>query len=264
MRTDWPNGAEVAVSLTFDVDAESGWLGEDAAYTHRLSTLSEGAVRHHARPAADPGDPRRHEIKATFYVPGDTAERHTTAIERDRRRRATRSATTATCTCAATRSRRAEQREEIERGLEALEAASASRRRGYRSPRWELTPETFALLKRARVRLGQQPDGRRPPVRRTTGCSSCPCTGASTTGRTCTGSRAAATRSPRRRRSWTPGWRSSSRRSRDRRHVTYTMHPEVIGRGYRAQLLDGLIAEMRARAKVWFAAHGDVAALVMG
>lgn len=29
MRTDWPHGADVAVSLTFDVDAESGWLGED-------------------------------------------------------------------------------------------------------------------------------------------------------------------------------------------------------------------------------------------
>ena len=31
MRTDWPNSAEVAVSLTFDVDAESGWLGTDPA-----------------------------------------------------------------------------------------------------------------------------------------------------------------------------------------------------------------------------------------
>ena len=29
------------------------------------------------------------------------------------------------------------------------------------------------------------------------------------------------------------------RAAEDRRHVTYTMHPEVIGRGYRAQLLDG-------------------------
>ena len=34
----------------------------------------------------------------------------------------------------------------------------------------------------------------------------------------------------------------------ERRHVTYTMHPEVIGRGYRAQLLDTLIdANVRKR-----------------
>ena len=40
----------------------------------------------------------------------------------------------------------AEQREEIEKGFAALEAAGAPRPRGYRSPAWELTPETFALL----------------------------------------------------------------------------------------------------------------------
>ena len=43
MRNDWPNGAEVAVSLTFDVDAESGWLGEDPGYATKLSTLSEAS-----------------------------------------------------------------------------------------------------------------------------------------------------------------------------------------------------------------------------
>ena len=81
MRSDWPEGAEVAVSLTFDVDAESGWLGTDPAYATRLSTLSEG------RFGITRGLPRileilsRHAIKGTFYVPGDTAERHTAAIQ---------------------------------------------------------------------------------------------------------------------------------------------------------------------------------------
>ena len=36
MRTDWPNDAQAAISLTFDVDAETGWLGEDPAYANRL------------------------------------------------------------------------------------------------------------------------------------------------------------------------------------------------------------------------------------
>ena len=49
---------------------------------------------------------------------------------------------------------------------------------------------------------------------------------------------------------------------RDRRHVTYTMHPEVIGRGYRMQALRSLIEELSARANVWFAPHREVAALV--
>ena len=39
----------------------------------------------------------------------------------------------------------------------------------------------------------------------------------------------------------------------DNRHVTYTMHPEVIGRGYRAKLLDTLIERMSESATTWFA-----------
>jgi peptidoglycan/xylan/chitin deacetylase (PgdA/CDA1 family) len=49
----------------------------------------------------------------------------------------------------------------------------------------------------------------------------------------------------------------------ERRHVTFTMHPEVIGRGYRAQLLDRLIEQIKQRGNVWFGSHGDVAAWVV-
>ena len=145
MRSDWPNGAEVAVSLTFDVDAESGWLGEDAGYATRLSTLSEAAF------GPTRGVPRileileKHGIKGTFYVPGDTAERHTEAIRRIRdegheighhgylhKRSDAIDA--------------GQQREEIERGLEALDRTLGVRPAGYRSPSWELTPTTLGLL----------------------------------------------------------------------------------------------------------------------
>lgn len=39
--TGWPGGADVAVALTFDVDAESAWLGEGPEYARRLTTLSQ-------------------------------------------------------------------------------------------------------------------------------------------------------------------------------------------------------------------------------
>ena len=39
---EWPQDAEVAVALTFDVDGESAWLGEGPQYARRLSTLSFG------------------------------------------------------------------------------------------------------------------------------------------------------------------------------------------------------------------------------
>jgi peptidoglycan-N-acetylglucosamine deacetylase len=50
----------------------------------------------------------------------------------------------------------------------------------------------------------------------------------------------------------------------DHRHTTYTMHPEVIGRGYRAQLLDDFITAVKKKTGVWFATHEDVAAFVSG
>jgi len=49
----------------------------------------------------------------------------------------------------------------------------------------------------------------------------------------------------------------------ERRLVTYTMHPEVIGRGHRLSALDRLISEMSARGAVWFATHSEVADVVL-
>ena len=44
--------------------------------------------------------------------------------------------------------------------------------------------------------------------------------------------------------------------------MTYTMHPEVIGRPYRMRELAELVTALRASPNVWFARHGDVAKLV--
>ena len=39
---EWPDPADVAVALTFDVDGEAPWLGEGPQYARRLSMLSLG------------------------------------------------------------------------------------------------------------------------------------------------------------------------------------------------------------------------------
>src|ERR1700754_3525709 len=73
---DWPGGARCAVSFTFDVDAESGFLSDGPEYARRLTTLSEGrfgVVRGIPRIL---GLLRERGLHATFFVPGDTAERH--------------------------------------------------------------------------------------------------------------------------------------------------------------------------------------------
>jgi peptidoglycan/xylan/chitin deacetylase (PgdA/CDA1 family) len=262
MRTDWPGGAEVAVSLTFDVDAESGWLGAGPEYVARLSTLSEG------RFGVTRGLPRileildRHAITGTFYVPGDTAERHTEAIQEVQK-------------CGHEIGHHGylhkqsdaidadEQRDEIEKGLEALRVRLNVTPKGYRSPSWELTPETFALLKEHGFTYDSSLMGDdRPYVH--DGLLELPVHWSLDDWPHL---------------HWRPGrgdaftapeafldtWLAEfDSAHHDQRHVTYTMHPEVIGRGHRAVILDRMIAAMKERANVWFASHEDVAAFLTG
>ena len=81
MRMKWPNGARVAVMLSFDFDAETLWLSRDPANAKRPGTLSQGTY------GARVGVPmildtlRDAEVPGTFFVPGWTAENHTDRVE---------------------------------------------------------------------------------------------------------------------------------------------------------------------------------------
>jgi peptidoglycan/xylan/chitin deacetylase (PgdA/CDA1 family) len=133
----------VAVAFTFDFDAESAWLGSFKVDTP--SALSRGAY------GANEGVPRilrlleRYNLPATFFIPGDTADRHpdeTRAIlnaghEIGHHGYLHEPPPTLTLE---------EERTMIERGLDALDRITGTRPRGYRSPAWELSRSTFSLL----------------------------------------------------------------------------------------------------------------------
>ena len=81
MRYRWPEGNHCAVVLSFDVDAESGYVfrhPEEAA--SRLDEMEE------RRFGVRTGLPRilrlleRYRLPATFFVPGYTIEHHTAAV----------------------------------------------------------------------------------------------------------------------------------------------------------------------------------------
>jgi peptidoglycan-N-acetylglucosamine deacetylase len=133
------------LSVTVDVDGEAGLPDGGAGYGERLSSRSErlyGLRR---------GLPRILAVleaagaEATFYVPGITAERHPDEIAgiaaaghelahhgHTHRRPDTLSA--------------AEQREELTDGLAALSRFAPAPVHGYRAPGWELTATTLAEL----------------------------------------------------------------------------------------------------------------------
>jgi peptidoglycan-N-acetylglucosamine deacetylase len=259
--TNWPGGNRVAVSLTFDVDAESGFLGDSEKYARRLTTLSEG------RYGVTRGLPRilallaRHDIRATFFVPGYTAELYPGAVAdivaagheighhgHLHLRNDLVSAD--------------DQRAEIERGLAALAAAGAPRPAGYRSPAWEMTPETFGLLLEHGFEYDSSCMGDdRPYLESCAGqtilelpvhwsLDDYPRFGWSIDHGGNVADTAELFRS----------WHAEFSAARDEgRLVVYTMHPEVIGRAYRLAQLEKLIAAMAESGDVWFATLAQVA-----
>jgi peptidoglycan-N-acetylglucosamine deacetylase len=258
---EWPGGARAAVSLTFDVDAESAWLGEDPSYAARLSTLSE------ARYGVLRGVPRllqlldRFGLEATFFVPGYTAEAHPGLVPAllDHGHEVGHHGY---LHLRSDKVSAAAQREEIERGLQALEAAGAPPPRGYRSSAFELTPETFRLLDEHGFAYDSSCMGDdRPYVEQWEDLAilelpvhwsldDWPRFGYSIDygGNVSDAGEL--------RRAWSEEFRSARA---ENRHTSFLMHPEVIGRPYRLAELERLVEHMVASGDVWFARMDRVA-----
>jgi peptidoglycan/xylan/chitin deacetylase (PgdA/CDA1 family) len=142
----WPNQAQCAVMLTFDFDAETLWISRDPANAKRPGILSQGLY------GAKVGVPKILEIlasfdlKATFFVPGWTAEQHTDQVEailKDGHEVGHHGYLHEWVSP----ENPEEERESFDRGLEALEKTVGVRPRGYRSPAGETSSNLFRLLK---------------------------------------------------------------------------------------------------------------------
>jgi len=133
---------QLAVALTFDFDAESYWL---SAKLDSPSAVSRGTY------GAKEGVPRilkllnKYALPATFFIPGYTADRHPDMV---------RSIADAGHEIGhhgylhepPNLLTPEEERTMIERGLEALERVARKKPRGFRSPSAELSKATFGLL----------------------------------------------------------------------------------------------------------------------
>ncbi|MGJ6126365.1 polysaccharide deacetylase [Mycolicibacterium sp. Y3] len=141
----WPAGKSAAAAFTFDVDAESAVLWGNEAVAARMSVISHQAYG----PLV--GIPRildlldRHQIPATFFVPGHTAHRYPDAV---------RSIVAAGHEIAhhgylheqPTALTLEQENEALDRGLQALADVAGVRPVGYRAPMWDLSWHTPGLL----------------------------------------------------------------------------------------------------------------------
>jgi peptidoglycan-N-acetylglucosamine deacetylase len=135
----------VTVSITVDVDGEAGLPDGGRAYAQRLTSRSERLYGLRRGLPRVLGALQEASVRATFYVPGVVAQRHPDEIRglldaghalghhgHTHRRPDTLTA--------------ADQRAELEDGLAALADLAGGPVRGYRAPGWELTPVTLRLL----------------------------------------------------------------------------------------------------------------------
>jgi peptidoglycan/xylan/chitin deacetylase (PgdA/CDA1 family) len=229
------------LSLTIDVDGEAGLAQPGVDHRDRLTSRSE------RRYGISRGLPRildaldEFDAAATFYVPGVTALCHRDEIG----------------ALAASRHEvahhghahlrpdtmpEARQRADVVAGLEALEDVTGSRPRGYRAPGWELTPATLAALGELGFAYDSSLMGDDRPYRIAAGDGELvelPV-------------HWSLDDAPHFARFLDPAtlltiWRHELRAAAEEsRHLTVTVHPEIIGRPHRVDLLRRLLVDAAA------------------
>ena len=141
----WPEGKRAALCVSFDMDAEAAVLAVDEKFSRRASIMS------HQQYGPVTGVPRLLgmladlEIRASFFIPGYSAERHPATVAAIveagheighhgylHRPPGLIDAET--------------ERSELELGLAALERIAGVRATIFRAPWWETSSATFDLL----------------------------------------------------------------------------------------------------------------------
>jgi peptidoglycan-N-acetylglucosamine deacetylase len=254
----WPNDSAVAVSLTFDVDAETGFIGTDSTFSERLASLSEGQF------GTTRGLPRilalldAYEFRGTFFVPGYTAELHPDAVHRIAEA-GHEIAHHGYMHLRPDLYPESTQRDEVERGLSALSALGVQELAGYRAPDAEMTTTTFRLLAEHGFQYDSSCMGDDRPYVETFGDQEIlelpihwrqidiPFLGWGPVPAAAPADLASC-------------WYSDFVHARSEgRHVTYTMHPEVIGRSSGITQLQQFLDRMVQGRGVWVAPLIDVA-----
>jgi peptidoglycan/xylan/chitin deacetylase (PgdA/CDA1 family) len=235
----------VTASVTVDVDGVAGLACRPGGpWAGRLTSRSEheyvwrGLERVLAVLA-------RHDARATFYVPGATVAENPGPL-REVLAAGHEIAHHGFAHLPTTALAAAGEREELERGLSALQEHLGVTPAGYRSPGWELTPTTFALLPRLGFAWDSSLMADERPYR----------IGALVElpvhWRLDDVPYWTALRDPR---EVLAIWIAEHDHAET--HITYTIHPEHTGRGHRLTLLEGLLDHVGSTIT-----HGEAAAAI--
>jgi peptidoglycan-N-acetylglucosamine deacetylase len=140
----WPESKKCAAVISFDFDAEEVWIGENPENAERPGTLSQGTYGAKVAVPAILAMLEGLGIRASFFIPGRVAERHTAQVQQIIAAGHEVGHHGYTHTSPTKLGPEAEENELI-KGLEILNSLGANVR-GYRSPAWDFSPYTLDLL----------------------------------------------------------------------------------------------------------------------
>jgi peptidoglycan-N-acetylglucosamine deacetylase len=262
----WPQGARVAVGLSFDVDTELVWLSDEEAQSPSTMSRGEYGARVGLRRILQLLE--SHAIAATFFVPAMSMEIHpeiVPMIQKNPRHEIGFHSYAHESPLALSA---ADERAAYQKGLEIFVSRVGTRPKGFRSAAWDLTPASIGIV----TDLGFAYDSSMMADDRPYALIS-------------EGKDAGLVELPVEwilddwpyfQLDWESGqvsmrnpddvysiWRGEFDVAYDEGSTfILTMHPQVIGHRYRIRMLSRLIDYMQSKPGVWFATHAQIASYV--
>jgi peptidoglycan/xylan/chitin deacetylase (PgdA/CDA1 family) len=260
IKSIWPKGCRVAVTLSFDVDAETLWLSRNPENVNRPVLLSHGAYAYKVAIPRILNVLKRHKILSTFFVPGWVAERHPGLVREIKAQGHEVGHHGYLHEPPQTLTER-EERKVLKKGISILNTITHEKPLGYRSPAWEYSPKTLSLLSEHGFTYTSAMMDDEMPYQYESGLVELPvqwilddaCFFLFSPNPPL--SRVIA--SPE---SVFSIWKSEfDGYYREGHYFLLTMHPQFIGRPHRIQMLEALIRHIQHQKGVWFTRCLDVA-----
>jgi peptidoglycan/xylan/chitin deacetylase (PgdA/CDA1 family) len=255
----WPEEKRCAAALTFDFDAEEVWIADDAANEHRPGVLSQGTYGAKVAVPLIIELLARHDLGATFFVPGRVAERHPQRV-REILAAGHEIGLHGYTHRNPSELSRSEEDQELVQSLRVLRRLGAQPS-GYRSPSWDFSDSTLDLLAEHGLLYSSNLMDDIRPYRHANGIVELPVQWLLDDaahfwfdGRTSWNKKISTPSEVREQ--WQGEFLALRRLGA---LFVLTMHPQFIGRPSRLAMLDDFLAFVSSHDDVWIARAGDIA-----
>jgi peptidoglycan/xylan/chitin deacetylase (PgdA/CDA1 family) len=261
----WPNGARVAVGLSFDLDNETGSLRDNSSSP---SLLSQGQYGSRAGLPRVLGLLDRHAIAASFFVPAVSAMIYPESIKAITASRRHEIGLHGWIHERNSQLDRATERDLLTRAAKTLESMTGARPVGMRTPSWDYSPHTIEIARELKLLYDSSlmADDRPYEVMaagQPTGIVELPVEWILDDYPYFWMDRASTIRPTMNPDEVLSIWKAEFDGAyQERGMFILTMHPHVIGHRARIAMLDQLIVYMKTKPGVWFATHEQIARYV--